>query len=574
MESLIKAHTSKKYYIICVDDHREVLDTLEAQLSSRLPKNYKYELAESGEEALEILQDLYQENEEIPVIISDQAMPGGMSGDVFLKKAHQIVPRTRKIMLTGQGEMKNIESATREAQLFRLILKPWEMEDMVLTVEQAINAYFMEAAIEEQNKTLKHLYESTELITQETDFDLLVGKLLNIMLQYSQAEKVWLINTKEEKPLLIASICASQEPQLNLNQTIIDSADYPYGALMEVLRKKEALVYEDAETQNGETYFKNQKSKSVAIVPTFQRGNMNYIFYFESKSITGLFSLSKLEIINILTSTASIALENAVLYDSMENLVIERTQEVFETNRKLTQVNAYKDQMINIVSHDIRSPLSGILNLAQLMQDKEIASNPSQVIRNCQIIQNSADTVIKFVNDILDLAKLESGTMTLNKTTIDLDSYLKNIITSFEALTLTKGVKLELQSKGELKIKADSTTLAQAFNNLIANAIKFTPKGGRVTVGLNSIEQNGKPFAQITVEDTGIGIPKEALPTIFEKLNKYQRSGTKGEKGTGFGLSIAKQVIELHNGTITVDSEENKDITQKGTTFTILLPID
>jgi signal transduction histidine kinase/FixJ family two-component response regulator len=574
MESVIKNNSSRKYYIICVDDHREVLDTLADQLSSKLPKNYRFELAESGEEALEILEDLFKDNEEIPVIISDQAMPGGMSGDVFLKKAHQITPRTRKIMLTGQGEMKNIESATKEAELFRLILKPWEMQDMALTVEQAINAYFMEKAIEEQNKTLKHLYESTELITQETDFDLLVSKLLNVMLEYSQAEKIWLLSAKEDKPIRLAAIQAGQEAQLQLNETLTDSAEYPLSSIHDMLTKKESVVYEDAEIQSGEAYYKNNKSKSVAIIPVLQRGAVSYVFYFESSSASGLFSPSKLEIINILTSTAAIALENATLYDSMENLVIERTQEVFETNRKLMQVNSYKDQMINIVSHDIRSPLSGILNLAQLLQDKEFASDPAQVVRNCRIIQNSADTVIKFVNDILDLAKLESGEMTLNKTNLDLSSYLKNVVGSFEGLTLTKGVKLELKCEGDLKIKADSTTLAQAFNNLIANSIKFTPKGGRVSVNASSVMQGGKPFAKITVEDTGIGIPKEALPTIFEKLNKYQRSGTKGEKGTGFGLSIAKQVIELHGGTIAVESEENKDITQKGTTFTILLPVE
>lgn len=477
-------------------------------------------------------------------------------------------------MLTGQGEMKNIESATKEAELFRLILKPWEMQDMALTVEQAINAYFMETAIEEQNKTLKHLYESTELITQETDFDLLVSKLLNVMLEYSQAEKIWLLSAKEDKPIRLAAIQAGQEAQLQLNETLTDSAEYPLSSIHDMLTKKEPVVYEDAEIQSGEAYYKNNKSKSAAIIPVLQRGAVSYVFYFESSSASGLFSPSKLEIINILTSTAAIALENATLYDSMENLVIERTQEVFETNRKLTQVNSYKDQMINIVSHDIRSPLSGILNLAQLLQDKEFASDAAQVVRNCQIIQNSADTVIKFVNDILDLAKLESGEMTLNKTNLDLSSYLKNVVGSFEGLTLTKGVKLELKCEGDLKIKADSTTLAQAFNNLIANSIKFTPKGGRVSVNASSVMQGGKPFAKIIVEDTGIGIPKEALPTIFDKLNKYQRSGTKGEKGTGFGLSIAKQVIELHAGTIAVESEESKDVTQKGTTFTILLPVE
>lgn len=108
MESVIKNNSSRKYYIICVDDHREVLDTLADQLSSKLPKNYRFELAESGEEALEILEDLFKDNEEIPVIISDQAMPGGMSGDIFFKEsASNCTPHPKNHVNGAGGDEKH-----------------------------------------------------------------------------------------------------------------------------------------------------------------------------------------------------------------------------------------------------------------------------------------------------------------------------------------------------------------------------------------------------------------------------------------------------------------------------------
>lgn len=247
----------------------------------------------------------------------------------------------------------------------------------------------------------------------------------------------------------------------------------------------------------------------------------------------------------------------------------EQIEESIRINSKLTQVNQHKDDIIKIVSHDIRSPVSGINNLAALLVDPDIASDKAQVMNYGKLIASSASSVTKFVNDILDSAKLESGTTELTKARLDLLDFLKGQAATFEPLTITKGVKLKLDLSGSLVIQADRSKLSQAFNNLISNSIKFTPKEGTVELGLRQIEHEGKPFAEARITDTGIGIPAEAIPTLFEKFNKIQRTGTSGEKGTGLGMSIAKQIIDLHQGDIIVESVVNK-----GTTFRILLPLN
>ncbi len=243
-------------------------------------------------------------------------------------------------------------------------------------------------------------------------------------------------------------------------------------------------------------------------------------------------------------------------------------EESIRINSKLTQVNQHKDDIIKIVSHDIRSPVSGINNLAALLVDPDIAGDKAQVMNYGKLIASSASSVTKFVNDILDSAKLESGTTELTKARLDLLDFLKGQAATFEPLTITKGVKLKLDLSGSLVIQADRSKLSQAFNNLISNSIKFTPKEGTVELGLRQIEHEGKPYAEARISDTGIGIPAEAIPTLFEKFNKIQRVGTSGEKGTGLGMSIAKQIIDLHEGDIIVESVVNK-----GTTFRILLPL-
>lgn len=246
----------------------------------------------------------------------------------------------------------------------------------------------------------------------------------------------------------------------------------------------------------------------------------------------------------------------------------EKIEESISANSRLMRVNQHKDDIIKIVSHDIRSPVSGINNLAALLVDPDIAGDKAQVMNYGKLIASSASSVTKFVNDILDMAKLESGTTELNKAPLKLADFLKGLASTFEPLTVTKGVRLVLDVQAQPTVQADRSKLSQAFNNLMSNSIKFTPKDGSVTLRLTEREHNGARFAAAAIQDTGIGIPAEAIPQLFEKFNKLQRTGTSGEKGTGLGMSIAKQIIDLHQGDILVESVVNQ-----GTTFTILLPI-
>jgi DNA-binding NtrC family response regulator len=137
-------------YIICVDDERTILDGLHAQLHREFGHKFIIELAESGEEALEIINELEKEDLEIPIIISDQLMPG-MQGHEFLINAHSIVPQTLKVLLTGQTNIQAITEAVNKAKLYRYLEKPWDSTDLLLTVKEAIRSYHKDRELEQKN---------------------------------------------------------------------------------------------------------------------------------------------------------------------------------------------------------------------------------------------------------------------------------------------------------------------------------------------------------------------------------------------------------------------------------------
>ncbi len=140
--------------ILCVDDEQIVLVGLKQQLKRRFKKDFILEVAESGEEALEIIEDLLEEKTEIPVLISDQIMPG-MKGDELMKRAHDISPKTLKILLTGQADAAAVGAAVNSANLYRYISKPWDRTDLIMTVNEAIRSYGQDKKLEERNKILK-----------------------------------------------------------------------------------------------------------------------------------------------------------------------------------------------------------------------------------------------------------------------------------------------------------------------------------------------------------------------------------------------------------------------------------
>jgi signal transduction histidine kinase len=225
-----------------------------------------------------------------------------------------------------------------------------------------------------------------------------------------------------------------------------------------------------------------------------------------------------------------------------------------------------KDEMMQVLAHDVRSPLSGVLSLAGYLQDPETTQDGAKVAKYGKIIQNSLRSVVQMTEDLLELARLESAVSTPRQS-LDMREVLQSVVMTQMPAAAAKKIDLSLQVAGNANVMGDPARLKQAFNNLISNAIKFTPASGTVAVTLDASERNGRPVAAVMVKDSGVGLAPEQTANLFEKFSRYQRSGTHGEKGTGLGLSIVKTIVDQHDGEITVESRPGQ-----GTAFVIFLP--
>jgi signal transduction histidine kinase len=249
--------------------------------------------------------------------------------------------------------------------------------------------------------------------------------------------------------------------------------------------------------------------------------------------------------------------------DALEEMVRTRTGELAKANEELRDLNRMKDEFLAVVSHDLRSPLSGIQMISTIMRGRN-RMTPADFDRNLETIAEAADHLLSLVNDLLDIAKIESGHASLEISELRVGDVIS---TSAKALSFNahaKGVSLMIHGTlEEPAIEGDRLKLSQVFSNLIGNAIKFTPKGGEIRINIVHHDEE----TTVEIADTGQGIAPDALPHLFEKFGQRHSIGTAGERGTGLGLSIVRQLVELHGGTIEVVSEVGC-----GSTFTVHLP--
>ncbi len=231
--------------------------------------------------------------------------------------------------------------------------------------------------------------------------------------------------------------------------------------------------------------------------------------------------------------------------------------------QQIRRLSEMKDQFLAVCSHDLRSPLVGIVGISELLLEHSGSAEDDR--RQISQIQASGHLLLDLINNILDLGRLEGGRQNIEMAPLSLAEIVWHSIESLEFTARGKGVALTYQPQARHPvIRGNRTALARVFNNLLSNAIKFTRRGGAVTACLLE-GQDGS--AVVRIVDTGIGIPQAMIPRLFERYSRSSRSGTAGEKGTGLGMTITKEIIEQHGGTIQVESLEGL-----GTTMTLTFP--
>lgn len=259
-----------------------------------------------------------------------------------------------------------------------------------------------------------------------------------------------------------------------------------------------------------------------------------------------------------------IALTMTPLYEPGENAV-RGVVAVFRDVTEERTLDRMRKDFVASVSHELRTPLAMMQGYGEALLD-EFGEDPEQRAELTGIILEETHRMKRLVNDLLDLAQLESGQFELHTTDLDVGGLVKRVGRKFHTLAHEQGIRLQVDFNEEesFVIDGDSDRLEQVFTNLMDNAMRHTPSGETVTLAVG--KEGG--FVRVSVADTGEGIPEEDLPFIFERFYKVDKARTRSKGGTGLGLSIAKNIILKHSGDIIVSSTVGI-----GTTFTVFLPL-
>jgi len=265
------------------------------------------------------------------------------------------------------------------------------------------------------------------------------------------------------------------------------------------------------------------------------------------------FERREIELVESFARQAAIAIENVRLFN-----------EIQQKSAQLEVANRHKSEFLANMSHELRTPLNAVIGFSDVLLQRMFGELNEQQAEYLEDIRSSGTHLLSLINDILDLSKIEAGRMELELAPFSLVAALNNAVTLVRERAQTHGIKLELDVAPDLDtIVADERKVKQVVVNLLANAVKFTPDRGIVT--LRAVRDNGD--VRLAVHDTGIGIAAEDHERIFEEFQQAGRRTEKSREGTGLGLALTKRMVELHGGTISVDSAPGK-----GSTFTVTLP--
>jgi signal transduction histidine kinase/CheY-like chemotaxis protein len=442
--------------------------------------------------------------------------------------------------------------------------------------------------------------KASQAIASEIVLERLLSSLMQILIENAGAQTGFLILNTDGKWVIEASgvvnFHAGDGTHIaKVLQSVPIRARLSVSIINYVIRTKESVVLNNAAFESDfatDPYIKKHQTKSILCAPLVNQGDLVGIVYLENNLALGAFNQNRVEVLQLLSGQAAIAITNAKLYaerqqaeklladynQTLEEQVAGRTLELEReiTERKRAEeaaqaANRAKSIFLANMSHELRTPLNGIIGFSQLMNRS--STLPSEHQENLSIITRSGEHLLTLINQVLDLSKIEAGRITLNETNFNLHRLLRDLEDMFQLKAETKGLQLFFDFSFDVPryVRTDEVKLRQVLINLLNNAIKFTQQG-RVSVRVSvvsgqwSVEKqrttdNGQRTLQFEVEDTGAGMASDELDSLFEAFVQTT-TGQQAQEGTGLGLTIARSFVQLMGGEMTVSS-----CVGKGTTF-------
>jgi two-component system, sensor histidine kinase and response regulator len=245
-----------------------------------------------------------------------------------------------------------------------------------------------------------------------------------------------------------------------------------------------------------------------------------------------------------------------------EEALTRQAQQLSMQNERLRELDEMKDEFIGLVSHELRTPLTSIIGYVKLLRDKRVSELHAD--HYADVIRLNSQRLLRLVEDLLFLSQNHPGKMAVELRSADLGEIAASVVAEMRPEAERRNIGLALSASAAPRLPVDAARIAQLLGNLISNAVKFTPDGGRVRVEVGTEGDQ----AVLTVADTGVGIPAADRERIFDRFVRSAIATRQAIPGTGLGLTIARDIVAAHDGTITVESDEGR-----GSTFKIWLPL-
>ncbi|MBS1237531.1 MAG: multi-sensor signal transduction histidine kinase [Deltaproteobacteria bacterium] len=464
-------------------------------------KGYDVLTAENGERALDFLS-----KNPVDVILLDLKMPV-MGGEEFLRAKGPLYPDIPVVVITGHGSLDVAVECMRKGA-YDFITKPFDLSQLFLSIERALEKRSLERKAKSyQEETVQNLLA---LSTEKKRLETIISCIANGIMVTNKNLEVVLYNPALLRLLEVRAPAASPAP-------------------VHAIVKDQALIETLKQIQGGEPLENGFVAQEIRVGERVLRA----------------------------ISAPTLEPERRVFW------TVAGAVTVLEDITLFKQLDQMKSEFVNMVAHELRSPLVSIRQIQSVLAEGLAGPLSEKQEDFVKRGMKKIDALLALINDLLDVARLEAGRLVQKQTVIDLSEMIEDMVLLMQLRAKEQGLVLTHSCENMKPVVADPKNIEEVLNNLLTNAINYSPEGGKVTVTARGVGQ----FVEIKVSDTGVGIAPEELPKIFGKFYRVKHPKTRQVTGTGLGLSIVKGIVEAYRGSIHVESVPNQ-----GTTFTVLLP--
>ena len=440
-----------------------------------------------------------------------------------------------------------------------------EQAKLIVKTDLALNKAQQE--LDKRLAALNALHKTSSLISTTLDANEIFKRLGKSLVTELGFEKNIVLMYDENKNLHCRAESGFSKEMI---ERILSSLTKEH-AFHTILREGRTLSSINAPKQKKEKIVSIFGMEHFIMSPVLTQDGIAGLLYVGNRSDGSVITEGDEELISILSNQIGQSLENAELFEQvyrsrqeLESKIQERTRELTTVLEEVKKISKAKSEFVSAVSHELRTPLTSIKGYASILMTGKVGEIPLQVKERLEKINKHSDNLVKFINDLLDISRIESGRAEMKLEKKNIAGLIDNIRDLLALQMKEKNIQFATEippATPELLI--DSSQIERVFINLLGNAVKFTPKNGTITIKVRP----QKDDVLFDVSDTGIGIAEGDIPKLFDEFYRVENEINQAVKGTGLGLTLAKNIIEAHHGKIWVTSKQNVE-----TTFHFTLP--